>query len=88
MTKEGLVAAAAQKSGLPKKHVAAGLGAVLDAIVEALARGEVVKLPGFGTFEVRARAARKGRDFKGGVIEIPAGKRIVFRPFAGLRRAV
>jgi len=88
VTKEALVAAAAAKAGLPKKQVAAALGALLDSIAESLAAGEQVKLPGFGTFEIRQRAARKARDFRGGVIEIPPGRRIVFRPFAGLRRAV
>ncbi|MGB9887623.1 MAG: HU family DNA-binding protein [Moorellales bacterium] len=88
MTKEDLISAAAHKSGLMKKQVAAGLGALMDAVAEALARGEEVRLQGFGTFRVRRAGPRKARDFKGGTVEIPAGPRIVFRPAAVLRRSV
>lgn len=88
MTKEELVTLAAAEAELSKRQVAAALGAIQDAIAEALARGEQVRLAGFGAFEVRQRGARKGRDFRGNVVEIPAAKRVVFRPFAALRRSV
>lgn len=60
MNKVELIAAVAAKAGLTKKDADKAVAAFTDAIVEALVKGEKVQLVGFGTFEVRERAAREG----------------------------
>jgi DNA-binding protein HU-beta len=61
----------------------------LEAIQAALARGEEVKLSGFGKFSAKAQAARQGRNPKTGEpIEIPAARRVRFSPGKGLLEAV
>ncbi len=60
MTKIELVAAITEKTGLTKKNSELALVAVIESITDALQKGERVSLVGFGTFEVRARAAREG----------------------------
>ena len=60
MTKAELVSAIAEKTELTKKDSEKALAAVVDSITEALKKGDKVALVGFGTFEVRARAARQG----------------------------
>ncbi|MDD6095352.1 MAG: HU family DNA-binding protein, partial [Clostridia bacterium] len=60
MNKTQLIDAVAAKTGLKKKDADAAVAAVLDAVAEALAAGEKVQLIGFGTFEVKERAARTG----------------------------
>lgn len=60
MTKAELINAVAEKAGLSKKDSDKAVTAVVDAITEALAGGDKVSLVGFGTFEVKARAERKG----------------------------
>ncbi|MEF9895010.1 MAG: HU family DNA-binding protein, partial [Clostridia bacterium] len=62
MNKTSFVAAVAEKSGLTQKQADVALTAVLDTIVEALKQGEKVQLTGFGTFEVRERTEREGRN--------------------------
>jgi Bacterial nucleoid DNA-binding protein len=62
MNKAELTAAIAEKSGLGKKDSEAALNAFIDSVGEELAKGEKVILVGFGTFEARKRAARKGRN--------------------------
>lgn len=62
MNKTELVAAVAEKTALSKKDSEKALNAVIDAIKETLAAGDKVQLVGFGTFEVRARGERKGRN--------------------------
>ena len=62
MTKVELVAAIAEKTGLPKKDADAAVKAFTDIISEELKKGEKVQLVGFGTFEVSERAAREGRN--------------------------
>jgi DNA-binding protein HU-beta len=65
------------------------LGAVLDAITEALAAGDKVTLQGFGTFETRTRAARTGRNPQTGeTMEIAESTSAAFKPAAALKRAV
>jgi len=72
-----------------KKEAAAAVDAVFNAITEALGKGEDVRLVGFGTFSVRTRAARKGRNPRtGATINIPAKKVPVFRAGKGLKEAV
>lgn len=60
MTKAELVTNVAGKSGLTKKDAEKAISAVIEVVTEALANGDSVQLVGFGTFEVRERAARKG----------------------------
>ncbi len=60
MTKAELISAVAEKSGLTKKDSDKAVSAVIDAITDALVNGDKVSLVGFGTFEVKNRAARKG----------------------------
>ena len=71
MTKTELSAAVAEQAGLSKKDAEKAVSTVLDVIVEALEKGEKVQLVGFGTFEVRERAARTGKNPRTGeTIEI------------------
>lgn len=73
--KAELVDDVAKAAGLTKKDATAAMDAVFDAIQDQLAKGERVQLIGFGSFEVRERAARKGRNPQTGKeIEIPASK--------------
>ncbi|HAN44767.1 MAG TPA: integration host factor subunit alpha [Ruminococcaceae bacterium] len=60
MTKAELISAVAQKTGLSKKDSEKAVTAVFDSITESLAAGDKVSLIGFGTFEVKSRAARTG----------------------------
>lgn len=60
MTKSDLVSAIAAKTELSKKDSEKAFNAVIESITEALASGDKVQLVGFGTFEVKSRAARKG----------------------------
>ena len=87
--KAELVSEVAAKTKLTKKDVSEAVDAVFEAIQEDLAKGEKVQLIGFGTFEVRDRAARKGRNPQTGAeIEIPASKNPVFKAGKGLKDAV
>lgn len=79
MTKSQLIDNVAKKTGLKKKDAEAAVVAVFDSIGEALVEGEKVQLVGFGTFEVKERAARSGRNpFTKEAMEIPASKRLSF----------
>ena len=62
MKKLQLTDAVAAKAGMTKKEAAAAVDAVLEVIAETLAQGEDVKITGFGSFEVKDRAAREGRN--------------------------
>ena len=64
MNKAELIAAVAEKAGLSKKDSEAAVTAALDAITAALEDGDKVQLVGFGSFEVKSRAARTGRNPK------------------------
>lgn len=89
MNKQELVAAVAEKAGLTKKDAEKAINAVIDSIKGALNQGDKVSLVGFGTFEVRARAARSGRNPQSGeTIKIPAGKIPAFRPGKELKESV
>ncbi len=89
MNKMDLVDAVAKATKLSKKDSEGALAAVLDTITDALARDEKVVLVGFGTFEVRKRAARKGRNpSTKEEIKIPASKAPVFRAGKGLKDKV
>lgn len=62
MNKVELIAAVAEKAGLSKKDAEKAVAAILESIEEAVAAGDKVQLVGFGTFEVRAREERMGRN--------------------------
>jgi len=89
VNKSELVGAIAQKTGLTKKDCEKVLTATVDAITEALAQDDKVSLVGFGTFEVRKRAARKGRNPQTGEpIDIPASVVPAFKAGKTLKEAV
>lgn len=80
MNKTELIAAVAEKASISKKDADSAVNAVIDTIVEALAAEEKVQLVGFGTFEVRTRSARQGRDPRtNSPITIPASKGPAFK---------
>lgn len=80
MNKTELIAAVAEKAGLSKKDADAAVSAVFDAVTAELAKGEKVQLIGFGTFEVRERAAKTGRNPRTGeTMTIPASKVPAFK---------
>ncbi|KKU29888.1 MAG: DNA-binding protein HU-beta [candidate division WWE3 bacterium GW2011_GWA1_46_21] len=89
MTKADLVAAVANVAGLTKVAADQAVDAVADSVTKALSRGEKVTWTGFGTFEVRSRAARMGRNPQTGApMHIPAGKTPAFKAGKGLKDAV
>lgn len=89
MNKTELVAAAAKKADLTQKDTDKALAALIDVVTEALAKGDKVQLTGFGTFEVREKAAREGRNPRTGeTIAVPASKAPAFKAGASLKKAV
>ena len=89
MNKVELIAAVAEKAGLSKKDAEKAIAAVVESIEEALVKGDKVQLIGFGTFEVRERAARVGRNPQTKEeIQIDASKQPVFKAGAALKKAV
>ena len=89
MNKSELIAAMADKTGETKKNAEASLNALVDVITEALVKGDKVQLVGFGSFEVRKRAARKGRNPQTKEeIKIPASKAPVFKAGKALKDLV
>ena len=89
MTKVELIAAVANEANLTKKDAEAAVNSTLNAITNALKEGDKVTLVGFGTFEVKERAARTGRNPRTKEeIEIPASKLPVFKAGKALKDAV
>ena len=89
MTKVDLIAKVAAEAELTKKDAEKAVAAVLDGITEALKAGDKVALVGFGTFEVRERPARKGRNPQTGEeITIEASKLPAFKAGKALKDAV
>lgn len=89
MTKADLVDAIAAGADIPKAKADAALRAALDAITGSLKSGNSVQLTGFGTFDVRKRAARTGRNpATGETINIKASKVPAFKPGKQLKDAV
>ena len=86
MNKAAMIAKIAEKSALNKKQAEAALIAFEETVVEALKEGDKVQLMGFGTFEIKERAARTGRKpSTGETIEIPAKKSPVFKAGKGFK---
>ena len=89
MNKVELIAAVAAKAGLSKKDAEKAVAAVVASVEEALVKGDKVQLIGFGTFEVRERAARVGRNPQTKAeIKIAASKQPVFKAGAALKKAI
>ena len=89
MNKAELVDSVAEATGATRAAASASVEAVLDTITNALKKGEKVALTGFGSFEVRQRAARMGRNPQTGAsIEVKASKAPAFKAGAGLKSAV
>ena len=89
MNKTELVASIADKAAITKKDAEKVLNSVTASIEEALAKGDKVQLVGFGTFEVRSRSERSGRNPKTGeVIKIASAKVPAFKAGKALKDAV
>lgn len=89
MNKAELITSLAEKSGLTKKDAEKALKAFMESVQETLTKGEKVQLVGFGTFEVKARGERKGRNPKTlEEITIPASKVPVFKAGKELKDVV
>ncbi len=89
MNKSDLVAAIAAKTGDTKKNAEATVNAFVDVVTGTLVKGDKVQLVGFGSFEVRKRAARKGRNPQTKEeIKIPASKAPVFKAGKALKDLV
>lgn len=89
MTKTELINVVSEKTGFSKKDSDKAVMAVIDAISEALAKGDKVQLVGFGTFEVKERAARPGVNPRTKEpITIPASKSPVFKAGKPLKDAI
>lgn len=89
MNKTDLINAVAESTGLGKGDATKAVESVIDTVTNALRGGDQVALVGFGTFSVRDRAARTGRNPRTGeTIQIPASRNPVFKAGKGLKEAV
>ena len=89
MNKIELISAVKDKTGFSGKDADKAVKAVFEAVTEALAKGEKVQLIGFGTFEVRERAAREGRNPQtGAAVKVAAAKVPAFKAGLALKNAV
>ena len=89
MNKTEFINAVAAKEGIEKKCAEKAVNAVFTTIADQLAKGEKIQLVGFGTFEVRERAEKQGRNPRTGeVMTVPASKVPAFKAGAALKNAV
>ena len=89
MNKADFVANVADAAELSKTDAANAVDAMVSVITKALKKGDTVTLVGFGTFQVRKRAARQGRNPKTGeAIKIKASKKVAFRAAKDLKEAI
>ena len=89
MNKTELIAEVAKKANISKKDSDAVVNMVLDTIMESLAKNEKVQLVGFGTFEVRSRGERQGRDPRTNApMTIKASKSPAFKPGKSFKELV
>lgn len=89
MNKTELVSAVAEKAGISKKDADKAVAAIIETVTEALKDGDKIQLVGFGTFEVRNRPERTGRNPQTKeTIKIPASKVPAFKAGAALKAAV
>lgn len=81
MTKTDLIAQVAANTEMSKKSAELAVNATLDALAKAMADGEKISIAGFGTFEIRERAARQGINPRTHeTIDIPASRSVAFKP--------
>ncbi len=89
MNKSELISVVAEKTGMTKKDTEKAVNAVFESVTDALAKGEKVQLIGFGTFDLRTRKAREGRNpATGDVIQIPQATVPVFKAGKALKESV
>lgn len=89
MNKADLINALAAKNAISKKDAEKAVNGVLDLIAEALKNGEKIQIMGFGSFEVKTRAARTGKNpATGETIKIAASKAVVFKAGKALKDSV
>lgn len=89
MNKTELIGEVAGKTGITKKDAEKIINAFFTTVEDALKTGDKIQLIGFGTFEVRSRQARKGRNPQTGAeIDIPAAQVPAFKPGKALKDAV
>ena len=89
MTKSELVAAVAKQAGLKNTEATKAVEAVLDSIIKTVAKGNDVRLVGFGSFTLVKRAAREGRNPRtGATLKIAASKAPKFKPGKEFKEAV
>ena len=89
MTKTDIIAAVVEKTDLKKKDAEAAVNAALAALIEGLTKGEKAQIAGFGSFEVKERAAREGRNpATGETIKSAASKYVAFSAAKALKEAV
>ncbi|PVZ71563.1 DNA-binding protein HU [Pelagibaculum spongiae] len=89
MKKPELIAAVADQAELSKAQAAKAVNAIVETITQAVSKGEDVSLIGFGSFQLRKRAARNGHNPQTGKsIKIPASKSVAFKAGKSLREAV
>ena len=89
MTKNQLIDRMCETGGMSRKYAEAAVDALMKTILETMKRGETIVIPGFGTFYVKERGERRGRNLKTGEsITIPAKKVPAFKPGKGMKEAV
>ena len=89
MTKNDLIEAVAERTGLAKSDAARAVESVLGLVTEALQRGDAVTLSGFGSFVTKTRAARTGRNPRTGEpVAIPASRAPAFKAGKALKDAL
>nr|WP_255420874.1 HU family DNA-binding protein [Pelagibaculum spongiae] len=89
LKKPELIAAVADQAELSKAQAAKAVNAIVETITQAVSKGEDVSLIGFGSFQLRKRAARNGHNPQTGKsIKIPASKSVAFKAGKSLREAV
>ena len=89
MNKTELIAALAEKAGLNKRDTEKALNAITDVVTDTLIKADKVQLVGFGSFEVKDRAARTARNPRtGDELTVPASKAPIFKAGKALKEAV
>lgn len=89
MNKSELIAVVAERAGITKKDAEKAVAATLETITAELAKGEKVQLAGFGSFEVKTREARVGRNPRTNeAVQIPAAKAPAFKASKSLKEAI
>lgn len=89
MNKAELIRQVAEETGLTKKETEGVVNAAIRLMTDSLARGERVQLVGFGSFDVKERSARQGRNLRTGMpVPIPPTKGVQFSPGKTLKEAV